>query len=156
MTALRASLRNLDVLLERRLYFEYAKLHAKRQLHAIYRSAPRDQNVIDSSESRVNGTSPTPVSPATSVKHAFELSDDHDHKRQRRPDSPAVTAPQTPMSCPSGLATSPDIWYDPGNSAVPLGIPRDSGVLPHRAAPERVCLTRDEFFALQSDHRSLE
>ncbi|KAG3060671.1 hypothetical protein PI124_g22878 [Phytophthora idaei] len=151
--ALRASLSETDIRLERRLRLDFAKLKARRQLPG---TRPKHHEAPPAPASSTAAHVHEPAAPATgqSLSSAADLSSprssggkrsapgdavarrDGDlatgvpgHKRQRRLGNPAGGEPRTPMNFVNegNLATPQDIGYDPGDDAAPQGVPCDSG-----------------------------
>jgi hypothetical protein len=171
LDTLRASFSEVDVRLEHRLIFEYAKVKAKSQappsltrppgpvfhpppsyvsLHrggAMAAAAP-DQRL----NSAADPVAPRPIvrkREATyySVAGSRSALDLGDQKRPRRLGSLAGGVPQTPMSSQSGgtLATSPDTGYGPGVNDALEYVPHESGDSPaRRATPAAPVPTQDE------------
>ncbi|EGZ29092.1 hypothetical protein PHYSODRAFT_468991 [Phytophthora sojae] len=170
MDALRASFSDVDVRIERKLRFDFAKVRAKRSLSALAqpqtqfnaaRFAPSREgvsavaqglprsNVADPAAPQlIAGKRGTAGVPALSPRGA---GDQADQKRPRRLGSLGGGAPQTPMSSRSEgtLAISPDTGFDPGTAASPGGAPHgnvDSHA--HRVGPVEAAVGS---FAAQSE-----
>ncbi|EGZ13122.1 hypothetical protein PHYSODRAFT_510933 [Phytophthora sojae] len=151
MNALRASFSEVDVRIERKLRFDFAKVRAKRSLSALAqpqtkcsaaRFAPSStpaapsregvsaaaqgqprSNVADPADPQlIAGKRGTAGVPALSPRGA---GDQADQKRPRRLGSLGGGSPQTPMSSRSEgtLTISPDTGFDPGTAALPGGAP---------------------------------
>ncbi|EGZ19808.1 hypothetical protein PHYSODRAFT_496191 [Phytophthora sojae] len=164
MDALRASFSEVDVRIERKLRFDFAKVRAKRSLSALAQpqtqfsaarfapsstpAAPSREGVsaVAQGQPRSNVADPaapqliagkrgTTGVPALSPRGA---GDQADQKCPRRLGNLGGGAPQTPMSSRSEgtLATSQDTGFDPGTAASPGGAPHGN-VDPHahRAEP---------------------
>jgi len=171
LDALRASFSEVDVRLERRLLFEYAKVKTKRQApssstrppgpvpHAppSYGSLHRGGSTAVTAPDQRLSSAADPVAPRPIVgkREATDYSvagsrsalDLGDQKRPRRLGSLAGGVPQTPMSSQSGgtLATSPDTGYGPGVDDALEYVPHESGDSPaRRATPAAPVPTQDE------------
>ncbi|EGZ05120.1 hypothetical protein PHYSODRAFT_534699, partial [Phytophthora sojae] len=164
MDALRASSSEVDVRIERKLRFDFAKVRVKRSLSAltqpqtqfsaarfapsstpaapsregvsaVAQGQPRSKVADPAAPQLIAGNRGTTGVPALSPRGA---GDQADQKRPRRLGSLGGGAPQTPMSCRSEgtLAISPDTGFDPGTAASPGGAPHgNADSHAHRAEP---------------------
>ena len=149
MDALRASAAVVNVRLERKLRFDFAKLKASGQLKRLYPNRYAEPTVPTSHVATPTGDKR--LGSATDLASVAQ-------KRPRRMDSLVVGDPQTPMSYKtrSNPATESDIGFGLDDDVAEVSSPHETvSSLARRAQPEVVGVTMDAHEELKAELASL-